>query len=96
MHLDLESFRVRIDDKLKMGLKKKKMLANKGYGIAIKKIRESHNIKQSDIKNISEREVRRIEKGESFPTVKTLEILGKAHGMEFNDYLEEIATNINS
>ena len=50
-------------------------------------------VKQSDIKGLSERQVRRIEKGEG-TTFESLRRLAAAHGLDLKKYLDEVAKMI--
>jgi pyrroloquinoline quinone (PQQ) biosynthesis protein C len=49
-------------------------------------------LKQSEIQGLSERQVRRIEKGEG-TTYEALRRLAAAHGMDLEPYLRELAVN---
>ena len=48
-------------------------------------------LRQADIGDISDRELRRIENGEVFPHAGTLEKLASAHGMSVDAYMNELA-----
>lgn len=64
---------------------------NQRYGAAIKKLREEAGISQSKIPGLTERQVRRIEQGESRATSGALAALAKAHGLDTNTYLEKLS-----
>lgn len=64
---------------------------NQRYGAAIRKVREQAGIPQSKIPGLTERQVRRIEQGESRATSRALTALAKAHGLETNAYLDILA-----
>lgn len=64
---------------------------NRLYGAAIKKLRETAGISQSKIQGLTDRQVRRIEQGESRATAKSLTCFAKAHGLEMNAYLDALA-----
>jgi hypothetical protein len=64
---------------------------NQRYGAAIRKLREEAGISQSKIPGLTDRQVRRIEQGESRATVSALAAFAKAHGVETNEYLEQLA-----
>ena len=64
---------------------------NRLYGSAIKKLRETTGIAQSKIQGLTDRQVRRIEQGESRATAKSLTCFAKAHGLETNAYLDALA-----
>jgi hypothetical protein len=61
------------------------------YADAIRSFREERGLKQSDIQGLTDRQVRRIEDGESVPQIGTLRTLASAHGMTIDDYLRELA-----
>ena len=60
------------------------------FGAAFAQLREKVGMAQSDIEGVSERQVRRIEKGETFPRVATLRRLADALSMDFAEFLREI------
>ena len=64
---------------------------NQHYGAAIHKIREEAGIPQSKVNGLTERQIRRIEQGECRATTAVLSALAKAHGLDSNDYLEQLA-----
>jgi hypothetical protein len=64
---------------------------NERYGAAIRKVREAAGIKQSKIDGLTERQLRRIEQGESRATTAALTALAKAHGLDANAYMERLA-----
>jgi hypothetical protein len=68
---------------------------NQRYGAAIRKLRESAGIPQSRIQGLTERQVRRIEQGESRATSGALAALAKAHGLDTNAYLDKLAKAMN-
>jgi hypothetical protein len=64
---------------------------NKRYGAAIRKLREEAGLSQSKIEGLTERQVRRIEQGECRATRGALAALAKAHGLDVNAYIEQLA-----
>ena len=62
------------------------------YGAAIAKLRLRMGLKQSEIKGLSEKQVRRIEKGER-TTNDALRRLAAAHRMDLESYLRELAVD---
>ncbi len=64
---------------------------NQRYGAAIRAIREQAGIAQSKIVGLTDRQVRRIENGESRATSGALTTLAEAHGLDLNAYLDEVA-----
>jgi hypothetical protein len=61
------------------------------YADAIRSLREEHGLRQSSFEGLTEREVRRLEKGETIPRIATLEKLASGHGMAVDDYLQALA-----
>ena len=90
VHLDLEAIRVAIDPGARGRASRIKAHHDKRYGRAIAKVRGKYGLKQADIEGLSERQVRRIEKGEG-TTVQALERLAQAHGISLQDYLTQLA-----
>jgi hypothetical protein len=64
---------------------------NQRYGAAIRKLREEAGMPQSKISGLTERQVRRIEQGESRATSTALAAIAKAHGLDRNVYLDRVA-----
>jgi hypothetical protein len=64
---------------------------NERYGAAIRKLREQAGLSQSQIEGLTERQVRRIEQGECRATNSALAALAKAHGLDTNSYMEQVA-----
>ena len=60
------------------------------FGEAVAAFRKQCGLKQADIQGLSERQVRRIEKGER-TKVDTLGILARSHGLSLKAYLDKIA-----
>ena len=67
--------------------------SNSRHGAAIAKLRLASGLKQSEIEGLSERQVRRIERGEG-TTYEALSRLASAHHMDVNEYLRKIAANV--
>jgi len=61
------------------------------YAGAIRQLREERGLKQSDIAGLTDRQVRRLEQGDTVPQIDTLKRLANAHGMAIDDYLHELA-----
>jgi hypothetical protein len=67
---------------------------NARYGAAIRRVREAAGILQSQVEGLTERQVRRIERGESRATTAAITALAKAHGLDANTYMERLAQAI--
>jgi transcriptional regulator with XRE-family HTH domain len=64
---------------------------NRAYGVAIRKIRETHKLLQSNIKGLTPRQLRRIETGKCRATYNALCKLAQAHEMSISEYLGKLA-----
>lgn len=64
---------------------------NQRYGAAIRRVREEAGLPQSRIGGLTDRQLRRIEQGESRATSAALATLAVAHGLDTNTYLERLA-----
>ena len=91
IHIDLDAIRAVLDPEVRAKAEVAKATRNERYGAAIAQLRVAKGLKQSDIKGLSERHVRRIEKGEG-ATSEALATLAESHGMSLQRYLREIAT----
>ncbi|NUN63215.1 helix-turn-helix domain-containing protein [Pseudanabaena biceps] len=94
IHLDLDAFRYVTDPKWKQKFDALKSTHNQVFGKAIATLRKKYKLRQSDIIGLSERQVSRIEKGEGSTKADTLRLFAKAHGMEFDAYLDAVANAI--
>ena len=92
IHLDLDAIRAAIDPEAHASAETAKALHDSRYGAAIAKLRLRMGLKQSQIEGLSERQVRRIEKGEG-TTYEALRRLAVAHRMDLEAYLRELAAN---
>lgn len=92
IHLDLDAIRAAIDPQERARAEAARALHDSRYGAAIAKLRLRMGLKQSEIKGLSERQVRRIEKGEG-TTYEALCRLAAAHRMDLESYLRELAAN---
>ncbi|MEZ4270736.1 MAG: helix-turn-helix domain-containing protein [Myxococcota bacterium] len=92
--LSLRDFRYFADEDYRREVDKETRASMKSYGKAIKKLRKKLKLRQQDIEKrtgLSEREVRRIEKGEVQPHSATLDKLAAAHEMNLSEYLSSLA-----
>jgi DNA-binding transcriptional regulator YiaG len=91
VHLDLQGIRAAIDPELREELKAERLKSDQRMGQAIRALRNEAGLTQKDIPNLSARQVRRIEKGETSPRTVSLRAFAEAHGLEMNDYLNRVA-----
>ena len=86
IHLDLDAIRAAVDPEARARAAATRAVHDGRYGGAIAKLRLRMGLKQSEIQGLSERQVRRIEKGEG-TTYEALRRLAAAHGMDLEPYL---------
>jgi hypothetical protein len=94
IHVDIDAIRAALDPEWRAKALAARAARDRRYGAAIAKLRVARGLKQSDVAGLSERQVRRIEKGEG-TTYESLRLLAAAHGMEISDYLHEVARFLN-
>ncbi|MCX6628002.1 MAG: hypothetical protein NTW28_10285 [Candidatus Solibacter sp.] len=92
VHLDLDAIRAAVEPEAHARAEAAKALHDSRYGAAIAKLRLRMGLKQAQIEGLSERQVRRIEKGEG-TTYEALRRLAVAHRMDLESYLRELAAN---
>lgn len=88
--LDLDSLRIAIDPEEMDKANARRLMHNERFGIAVATVRKNNNLTQNEIEGLSDRQLRRIEKGEH-ATFKALEYLAAAHEMTLRDYLAAVA-----
>lgn len=91
IHLSWEQFEQAVDEKAFLKARQQSETFNKAYGFAIRKLREKSNLRQSDIEDLTPRQVGRIERGECRATHNALSKLAKAHKMSIEEYMNELA-----
>jgi hypothetical protein len=64
---------------------------NERYGAAIREVRAAAGISQAKVEGLTERQLRRIERGECRATTRALRALARAHGLDTNVYMEKLA-----
>jgi hypothetical protein len=93
IHVDLDAIQAAIDPETRTKAEGLRATRNERYGAAIARLRVAMGLKQSDIKGLSDRHVRRIEKGEG-ATHEALRLIAEAHGMKLDHYLHEVAATL--
>lgn len=91
VHLDLYALRYATDKAYQKKADAVRLFSNAAYGNGIARLRKRTGLVQLDIPGLSERQVRRIEKGEQVPSMKALELLAQAHRMALDNYLDAVA-----
>ena len=89
--LGLDNIRYYTDPKAKREQDQARRSEAGKYAEAIRTLRRKMSLKQSGIKGLTERQVRRVELGESLPRSSTLKKLAAAHGLTLDQYLQELA-----
>lgn len=90
LHLDIDGIRQLVDPDYRKQLVLERIRNDKRFGMAVAEVRTRYGLRQADISGLSERQLRRIEDG-ARPRAKTLEKLSRAHGLNTNTYLNEVA-----
>ena len=92
VHLGLDAIRRFADPDRAARASAERLAREEEFGAAVAHLRQSHGLRQRDIEGLSERQVRRIERGsDGIPRLSTLEKLASAHGMSRSDYLNAVA-----
>lgn len=90
VHIDLDAVRYLKDDAWREKKERERLLYDTRFGEAVAALRKRHGIKQAGIHGLSERQVRRIERGKR-TRIDTLAIVARSHGLSLKEYLNEIA-----
>ena len=94
VHVDLDAIRYVKDVAWREKKDRERLIYDSRFGEAVAALRKKYALRQTDIAGLSERQVRRIEKGER-TRVRTLEILAQSHGLSLKAYLDRIADLLN-
>ena len=90
VHLDLDSIRRRTDPEWAGRRKVEDLIANASVGQAIAELRRRAQLRQTDIPGLSERQVRRIERGQG-ATLSALKRLAAAQNTDLGTYVDQVA-----
>lgn len=90
VHLDVDAIRTANDPDLQVQLWRRRTASDEALGKAIRAMRDERGITQDEIEGLSERQLRRIEKGAS-ASEHALDSLARAHGMSSNAYLNALS-----
>ncbi len=90
IHLDLDSVRSALDPEFRDKRAAQRVTHDVNFGKAIATLRAEQGLRQSDIAGLSERQLRRIERG-ARPSVSALRNLAASHNLDLNDYLNAVA-----
>jgi hypothetical protein len=90
VHLDLDAIRYATDREWRKKVDLQRTTHDTRFGAAVAALRKKHRLNQADIKGVSERQIRRIER-DSRPRARTLALMAKGHGLTLEAYLSKIA-----
>ncbi len=90
VHIDLDAVRCLKDEAWREKKERERLLYDIRFGATVAALRKQRGIRQAGIHGLSERHVRRIERGER-TKIDTLAILARSHGLSLKEYLDEIA-----
>ncbi len=93
VHLDLDSIRALIDPAHEQRVLARKITHDTMYGSALRALREEAGVTQGRMVGLSERQVRRIEKGESM-SAKSLDAYARALGTNLTELLTRAAERV--
>lgn len=90
IHLDADAIRTFVEPEWRDRALARKLSHDRGYGAAIKTLRASLRRSQAEIETLSERQVRRVESGESL-SIDSLRRYAAGLNLEFDDFLGKVA-----
>ncbi len=93
-HFGWEQLRYLIDPAAVAAAQQRSRDSDVRYGAAIRDVRVAHLLSQLAIPGVSERHVRRVEKGLAPATSKFLKLMATAHRLNIACYLDEVARRL--
>jgi hypothetical protein len=90
VHLGLDDIRLVRDPRRKARARALKAAHDTAFGVAVRKLRQFRELRQTDVPGLSARHIRRIETG-YVPGEEAIDALAAAHGMDPDDYLNELS-----
>lgn len=92
IHLSLESFKIVCDPKFLKKRLNEIAKEKQAFGALMKKFREkTGKLMQKDFGALNERQIRKYENGENFPSYDALQTISEKYEMSVNDYLKALA-----
>ncbi len=91
LHLGWEQLLQVVDPEALRRAKQKSHEFNERYGAAIRKVREKSGLAITEVPGLSDKQLRRIERGECRLTSNATKKLAKAYGMTPNEYLRKVS-----
>jgi hypothetical protein len=95
LHVDVEGLRSLADPEYRRKANQEKLIHDSAFGRAVAQLRTETKLTQVGISGISDRQIRRIESGESISAAAVAN-LARAHNMDTNEYMHRIARIIHS
>jgi hypothetical protein len=96
IHMGRAQFEQAVNPAARLRAQQHDDLFNRRYGRAIRSLRERHGLNQQGIEGLTDRTVRRIEKGATRATANAIRKLAAAHGMTPAEYMAELARLLES
>lgn len=90
VEVDLDGLRYAVDPAYRAAVDLDTTVRNAAYGAAIRALRVEHELRQTDVPGLSERQVRRIER-DGTTSLDALRALADAHGLPLDAYLGTLA-----
>lgn len=90
IHLDLDSIKSAVNPEWRLHVLAARYSQDRRYGQAIAQVRKDCGLRQGDIPELSERQIRRIESGSPI-TASALHSLAAAHKLPLDEYLSRVA-----
>lgn len=90
VHLDVDAIRYATDEDWRLTQDALRLSEDKRIGKAIQQLRLATGLRQTDIPDLSERQVRRVESGARV-TLSVLKQLSTAHGLSLQEYLRSLS-----
>jgi hypothetical protein len=95
IHLGLDAIRHFSDPDARRAQELERLAQGQRFGLAVAAVRKAAGLRQVDVEGLSERQLRRIERGDDgVPRMSTLEKLAAAHSLSSEEYLARIAEQV--
>lgn len=91
VHLGWRQLQQAVDPDVVYKAQQRSEAFNVRYGKAVRLVREQADIKRREVNGLSEKQLRRIEKGECRLTANAVEALAHAHGLKPSGYMQRLA-----
>lgn len=91
IHVDFGAMLAMVDPEARAAANIERVRRQEGFGAAVMALRRAAGLTQERVDGVTARQIRRIESGEVFPRLSTLEKLARAHGMSTDGYIDALA-----